>query len=138
MALRIYIVKDVSIPYWEQEGTIRLGGVNPIEWGCLLWKEFNRKNVFEYTSEGGDRQAYDDYYSKQILLLREKYPLIVRINDYYEDAFYSKDEIEGFIDEISALKEVVKHDESIRLLDQLMKACELALQNNAGIVFFAD
>lgn len=138
MAREIIIVKDTSKPYWEQDGTFTLGGVNPAEFGSLFNKEFDIKSIFEYIAEGGDRQTYQNYYSKQICLVEEKFPLIARAKDYYEDARFSKDEIVGLIKELLSLKKIVRFEKSKRYLDQMLATSEIALSNDSGMQIIAD
>ena len=138
MARDIMIVKDVSKPYWKESGTIHFGDVDPTEWESLFFTDLNIRNQGDYTAEKGDSQTYEDYYSKRISQIKEKFPLIVRTKDFYEDASFSKSEINRLIKEILSLKEIVKRKESIDFLNQLLEASEEALKNDAGIIIVAD
>lgn len=138
MSLEIIITKNESKSYWEDEEAEYFVDINPNEWECLFFKEFNVLNYLEYTAEKRDPKTYRAYYLVQISLLKAKFPLILRIKDYYEDAFFSKSEINGLIQEILSLKPVVKRKESRRFLDQLQLASEKALKNNAGMKLVAD
>jgi hypothetical protein len=138
MPLEIMIIKDVSKPYWENPEVIRFGDISPLDWESLFFKDFEIKSYLEDAPEARDQRAYRDYYSKKISFLNERFPLIVRIKDYYEDALYSKYEIKELIREILSLEDIAKSQGSIRFLHQLLKACEMAVNNDAGIVLAAD
>lgn len=138
MALDIMIVKDVSKPYWEKDDAFLFGEVEPSELTSLFFTDFDVMNCDEYAKKIGEIKSYDDYYSERISQLQKKYPLLVRIKDYYEDAFFSPGEIEGLRREILSLKNTVTQQKSINLLDQLLEACEIASKNDAGLELLAD
>src|SRR5687768_1808762 len=98
MALEIVIVKGDFEPYWEDPEAMHLGYVNPVEWESFFFKDLGIKRYTEYVES--DLQSYDDYYSTKISMLEMDFPLISRVKDYYEDAFFSAKEIPGFIQEV--------------------------------------
>lgn len=138
MPLDIIIVEDVSKPYWENEKAFHFGEIDPREWGSLFFTDFDVMDYGEYSARAGAIQSYENYYSNRMSQLKEKSPMIIRIKNYYEDAFFSRDEIEVLRREILSLKNIVKRQESMNLLDQLLEATEIASKNDAGLQLEAD
>jgi hypothetical protein len=138
MALEIMIVGDVSKPYWENEKLLRFGEIDPHEWESLFFIDLGVMDLTEYSAKTGGIQSYEDYYSERISQLQKKFPLLVRIKDYYQDAFFSPDEIDGLRREIASLRDIVKQQESINFLNQLWEVSDVALKNNAGVQLAAD
>jgi hypothetical protein len=138
MAFDIVIVEDDLSPDWGGKGCVRWGEVDPYEWESLFFNDFEIMTYWEFSEKKGNLQNYDDYFSGQIALLAEKYPMITRIKDFYQDAVFFKDEIEHLLQEVESLKSTVKYGESKLFLDQFSRASKLALEKNAGIRLLAD
>lgn len=138
MPFDIVIVKNDLNPDWGGEGCITFGDVDFYGWESLFFNDFEIMRFREYSEKKENVQNYDNYYSEQIALLAEKYPMITRISDFYEHVVFYKYEIEQLFQEVKSLKSTVKHEESGRFLDQLFRASNLALEENAGIRLLAD
>jgi len=138
MALDIILVKNESVPHWEDEESVHFGSIDPYEWESLFFTDFSIETYFEFAKENEDLQRYDTYYSEKIDSLQKKFPMITRIKDYYQDASFSAKEIEELTQEILLLKTIVKRQKSKNLLKQLLGACEIALKNGAGLTLVAD
>ena len=138
MSLEIILVTREDVPYWEDSRAVHFGDIDPYEWESLLFKDSNIMTYFEFTAEDRDGETYDDYYSNLISEMEAKFPLIVRVKDYYKDAVFLNSELSGLIQEIESLKKVVRYKESRDFLDQLLGASKAALNSNAGIRLVAD
>ena len=137
MALDIHIVGE-EFPNWEGKSSFFFANVDAFEWESLFFKDLSMKTYLEFVEAGGNSESYGDYVSEQYAKLQENFPMISRIKEYYDDAFFSKDDISELIREIKSLESFVKHQLSKNFLNQLLSACEMAQKNNAGIVLIAD
>jgi len=136
MALEIMIVKNASKPYWEDPDAFLFGEIDPVEWESFFFNDLDIKRYTEYNRE--DSETYEEYYASRISSLEKKFPLITRIRDYYEDAFFSKQEVSGLINEILSLQNVVEGKQSVNFLNQLLAAGEKAIRHDSGITLVAD
>ena len=130
------IVKNVSKPYWEDPETFLFGEIDPVEWESFFFNDLDIKRYTEYNQE--DSETYEEYYLRRISSFEKKYPLIIRIRDYYEDALFSKQEVSGLINEILSLQNVVEGKQSVGFLNQLLAASEKAISRDSGIKLVAD
>lgn len=137
MALTIHIVEK-EFPSNQDKSTIDFGYFDALEQLSLFFKDLGIKTTTEFVESGGDRDSYWNYLDEQYLLLEKKYPMIYRLKEYYEDAFFSKEEIGELTHEIETLAGLVKHQLSKNLLNQLLNACKIAKENQTGLVFLAD
>jgi hypothetical protein len=138
MSLEIILTSNTSVPYWEDARAIRIGAVDPYGWESLFFKDFGVKSFTKYASEGENAEAYVVYYSRRMSSLEKHYPLVLRMRDYYEDAFFENSEMESLLSELHSLRQSVTREESNRFLDQISKACELAIQDRASLQLIAD
>jgi hypothetical protein len=137
MALDIYIVGE-EFPNWEGKSSFFFADVDPYEWESLFFKDLGIKTYLELVETGATPESYEKYISKQYVKLQEDFPMISRIKEYYDDAFFSKDDIKKLIQEINLLERFVKYQPSKNFLSQLSNACEAAQKNSAGIILIAD
>lgn len=137
MALEIYIVSK-GFPSRADKSTIYFANVDALELESLFVKDFGIKTYSEFVEAGGKSEGYDNYLTEQYNKLQENFPMISCIKEYYEDAFFSKDNISELRQEIKTLESFVKHQLSKNFLNQLSSACEMAEKNNVGIVLIAD
>ena len=137
MALDIYIVGK-GFPNRENKETIDFANVDAFEWASLFFEDLGIKTYSEFVKVGGTPEFYGSYISEQYAKLQENFPMISRMKDYYDDAFFSKDDIGELIQEIDSLEGFVKRQLSKNFLSQLLSACVIAQKNNAGIVLIAD
>ncbi|KXK07464.1 MAG: hypothetical protein UZ17_ACD001000004 [Acidobacteria bacterium OLB17] len=138
MGLDIILVKDVTVPYWEQEHTLCLGEVDGEGRESLFSIEFGIKSILEYSASETGTRSYNEYLQESISSLRRVFPMIVRLWDYYEDAVYPKEDICPLRDEILSLLTVIKYERSKRFLEQLLDATAQARDHDAGLIFIAD
>ncbi len=137
MALDIVFVKDNSSPYWANAGVMD-GEIDPVEWETLFFKDFEIKTRFDHLEESGDGESYDEYYSNRITQLEKRFPLLSRMKDYYEDAFFSANELVALSSEIQAARSLAKSDRAFGLLNKLQGAVDIASRNGLGISLIAD
>jgi hypothetical protein len=137
MALDIYIVGEER-PNLEGKNNFFFGHVDPREQVSLFFDDFGIKTYLEFVEAGGTLESYEKYESEQYVQVQKKFPMISRIKEYYDDAFFLKDEIAELMREIKSLENFVKHHLSKNFLAQLSSACEMAQKNNAGIALIAD
>lgn len=138
MALEIFIVGE-GFPDWESKSSFFFADVDPREWASLFFKDFGIKTYLEFVEVDETPESYGKYISEQYAKIQENFPMISRVKEYYDDAFFSKNEISKLIQEIKLLESFVKYQLSKEFLSQLSNACEMAKKNNAaGIALIAD
>ena len=135
MPLEIILSKRSEV---DSEAGIPRGDIDPSAWENLFFKELNIRTIFDYIAEGEDPKTYEDYYSDRVAELKSKYPLMSRLKDYYEDAFYGAHELQELADEMSALKKIAVDQKSLSLLDQLATVVSEAINTNSNIMIIAD
>jgi hypothetical protein len=70
--------------------------------------------------------------------MKKNYPLLSRLSDYYNDAYYAIDEIEDVINEVKIVMSKEKNTSSIKFLQQFLKICDLAINEGKNIYCFCD
>ena len=138
MSLEIILVTREDVPYWEDNEAANLGEIDPTAWECLLFKDLNIMTFAEFKEADHDPNTYANYYSDRIRCLVTKYPLVLRIKDYYQDAFFPAGDLKDLAHEIQSLGEIVNSEKSRALLNQLLSAVDAGLKTNAGIRLVAD
>lgn len=138
MGEHIFIVKNALPQYWEDENCLYYGYLDPVEWEILFFKEFKILTVFEFTNEGNNRNDYETYFAEKLASLEREYPLISRLNDYYQDAFFLSEEITKLKKEIKQLDSRVLSNEAKKILNQIYTVCGIAQKHSFGIAFIAD
>ncbi|MBP7415968.1 MAG: hypothetical protein WBC19_02575 [Pyrinomonadaceae bacterium] len=80
---------------------------------------------------------YDDaFYARDDLAFKEslkEYPLLARIEDFYQDAFFAAGEISALRDELNRAESFTLTESGKVFLNGMQAACEIAAQKNLGI-----
>jgi hypothetical protein len=131
--LDVALMKD---PYgdWSPENGDRHTDIEfaDPEWGSFF---FNTLGAETLKKEWGVR--YDDeFYARDRQVFQEslkEYPLLARIEDFYQDASFAADEIRSLRDELKRVEKLVLDVDAKAFLDGMVAACETALTLNMGI-----
>jgi hypothetical protein len=68
-----------------------------------------------------------------------KFPLFKRMEKYFEDTHYNSGEIKELIDEIKEIKTLFSgNDQLTKTLNEIMAACESAIDSKLNIWVFCD
>jgi len=67
-----------------------------------------------------------------------KYPLFLKMQDYYQDAYYPNGEIESLMSEIDKLRQEMKDKDSCTFLEKFIELCNMALLRKDNIYCFSD
>jgi hypothetical protein len=93
-----------------------------INWPVLSIDE----NLHDYVFRGNDKEL-------------QRYVLLFRIQDYYADGFYHHQELNNFIKELIEFEKVFSIDKAkVKLAEDLIKVCNLALAQDVNVYCFAD
>ena len=66
------------------------------------------------------------------------FPLLLRMQDYYEDAEYAANEVDALLRELRRLEELLAEGDMKTLLAAMQDLCEEAMTQNMGIDTIAD
>jgi hypothetical protein len=71
-------------------------------------------------------------------LSRDQFPLLMRMNDYYCDVVYSRDELPGLAKEIQVCREGSISTEARMIFDQMFELVVLSIRDGFSIEAIAD
>lgn len=81
----------------------------------------------------------DEHYRLVVMAAERGLPLMVRMEDYYEDAHIAAEELPAFIDEIGSLKNHLPATDPLQLLlDSMQTIAEAAMQSGRALDAIAD
>lgn len=68
-----------------------------------------------------------------------QFPLLTRLRDYYQDARYSKEELDALVQELDRIKVLFTENETVvEQMDIIFSACKKAKREQLGIWVYCD
>jgi hypothetical protein len=101
------------------------------EWGSFFFKALGVIQT-EYI-QGEECLDYDTRRKLDFRKSLHDYPLLSRIDSFYQDAGFSPDEVEVLRDELRRVEDLAFDKDGRAFLDGMVKACDLALSAKMGI-----
>jgi hypothetical protein len=101
------------------------------EWDSFFIKTLEATDVAYVQGE-----PYEEYEKRRAAAFRESlagYPLLARIDEFYQDACYSAQEILPLQNELHRVVELLLDDETKAFLEGMLAGCSAALTENMGI-----
>ncbi len=100
------------------------------EWGSFF-------DTLEANETGyGESESYEAQEKKRVASFRESlasYPLLARIDDFYQDACFSAEEIPRLQNELKRVENLSLDGEARAFLDGMLAGCSAALIKKMGI-----
>lgn len=133
--LHIWIIETLNTWNGQQTQKNRSLGIDFLgkEWGALFFK------VLECPEEPDDysKEIYEQY-KMQFQATIPQYPYLARIWDIYIDIYYKPEEIKDMLGECIQIKSQSANVLAEQGLTKLIKACEIALRENSGLLLLSD
>lgn len=129
--LDVILMKD---PFGDDAPEDRGTGIefSSFEWGSFYFDTLGA-SVTEYIQG----EEWLEHETRRRLNFKEslqEYPLLSRIDDFYQDAGFSVDEVEVLREELRRVEDLALDKEGRAFLDGMVKACNLAAQAKMGIL----
>ena len=86
-------------------------------------------------------QYGDEFNTRDDLVFQEslkQYPLLARIDGFYQDACFAAEEIPALRDELNSSENLTLDSEACTFLDGMLAACELAVSAKKGIILLSS
>lgn len=107
------------------------------EW-CAFFYSFLGAAEPEPYNEGEDIILYDERRRIAFTEPLVDYPLLARINDYYQDVYYSSNDVGQLLAECRSLENKVLNPIAKSFWNKLVSACEEALRSDMGLFLGSD
>ena len=88
--------------------------------------------------EAVDADTWNDLWKQRFREAIPEYPLLARMWNEYEDAFYAPDEIDNLRNECLSVKSKTEDTIALKGLDKLIRCCNLAIKENIGLFMAGD
>ncbi|MBL8182429.1 MAG: hypothetical protein JNL64_12555 [Blastocatellia bacterium] len=101
------------------------------EWGSFFYKTLCAANP-----EQLDGELREDFWKRREIEFHNslsEYLLLRRINEFYQDAFFSVDEMDQLIEELYRAAKLQSDGNSDAFLSGMLEACKEAKASNTGI-----
>ena len=110
----------------DRDTGIRIGGD---EWGELLF------DILKCPPPGpvGDPSTYQERRSAEVLGCLSRYPMLARMSDIFEDAWYNPEEIAALRAECVQVRDEEGGGVTPEALRKLIAACDEALKESTGV-----
>lgn len=107
-----------------------------IEFSSFEWESFFFRTLGVTVTEFFPGETFVDYETRRVRKFREtlsNYPLLSRIDEFYQDAGFTADEVPFLREELRRVENLELDAEGRAFLDGMVKACDLASDSNLGI-----
>lgn len=131
--LDVALVKDARPGVWSPEiddGYLDIG-FSESEWGSFFFDTLKAA-----TTAYREREPIEEFDARREAAFRDslpEYPLLSRIDQFYQDAFFTIDEIPSLRDELKRAENLPSDDDARAFLSGMLEACEAAISHEKGI-----
>ena len=101
------------------------------EWGSFFFDALGAKNA-EYV----EREKYESFVARRksaFLSSLRDYPLLARIDEFYQDACFAVDEIQELEAELNRVRDLPMDELARNFLNGMLEGCSLAKAEGLGI-----
>ena len=134
MSLDFYIMRD---PKEQGEGSCQLvGGMEQDEWEALFYNTPRPES--RYDENAREWKEWEERARSRLEGIISNYPLLGRAGDYWEDAWYSLEEVEQLRQECIEAQARIRNQVAVNVLGELIHACDEALKRKWGVWLACD
>ena len=129
--LDVVLMKD---PFGEDS---ELDKSTEIEFSSFEWESFFFRTLRATVTEFVQGEPFVQYEARRVRMFRESldaYPLLSRIDEFYQDAAFTPDEVPFLREELRRAENLELDAEGRAFFDGMVRACELASNANLGIL----
>ncbi len=133
------VVRD-PVNFWEGgacEDDFSVGyDFHPNDFEALYYEALGVPRWEDISAQGFEEQ--DELCYKGFVEHTLAYPLLNRINDMYQDAAYSAEEVLLLRDQCRELQASIVNEQASRALSKIILACDKATEKEMGLLFISD
>jgi hypothetical protein len=108
------------------------------EWEAIFYFELMGYCPFVSRAKPVDTKTWHDLWKRGFQEAIPDYPLLARMWNAYEDAFYAPEEIENLRIECLRVQTKTENVLALKGLDKLLKCCDKAVKENIGLFMACD